>query len=87
MTKEEVIAAVQECATKLGHAPSMGGVSQGDHDWERAYTKAFWHVWAIAGDERTGSARVRAHGGDESSFCRLGRDRAAAQEVSHAGGL
>ena len=23
MTKEEVIAAVQECATKLGHAPSM----------------------------------------------------------------
>ena len=24
MTKEEVIAAVQECATKLGHAPSMG---------------------------------------------------------------
>ena len=24
MTKEEVIAAVQECATKLGHAPSLG---------------------------------------------------------------
>ena len=24
MTKEEVIAAVQECAAKLGHAPSLG---------------------------------------------------------------
>ena len=24
MTKEEVIAAVQECAAKLGHVPSLG---------------------------------------------------------------
>ena len=31
MTKEEVIAAVQECAAKLGHAPSAGRVSKDDN--------------------------------------------------------
>jgi hypothetical protein len=52
MTRQEMMAAIKECAVKLGHAPSQIELAKMAKITPRAHAKAFWQT-------QLGPARVR----------------------------
>ena len=59
MTKEEMIAAVKECAEKMGRAPSFPELQISTKITTRTMPKQLWQLFTHAGNLRTGAPGSR----------------------------
>ena len=51
-SKEEIIAAIQECATKLGHVPSQEELKRRNRNLREDFCPAFWQLHQGAAGQR-----------------------------------